>query len=121
MTAPKAKVKAPKVAGDPTKSTALDRLVADADSDMASAEVQLVGRRATVSIEIPPALDWGVEAYPALERGDFQGWAEAALSPEDFDLWQQASPTIRQALDVLKQWTEATGEDPGESSASQPS
>lgn len=102
--------------------SALDQLIADSAAEVGKAvTVTVTGRNGSATVTIPAVLDWGDGAIDALDNLNLREWASQVLTADDLKAWVAAGPNNRQALDALRQWTSGTGEDVGESSASQPS
>lgn len=108
--------------GNPAKRAAVDRARAEARKALAdegsSTTLKLTGVYGETSINVPDFLDWDSDAYGLLRAGDFGGWAESILSPEDLDKWHEVRPNNRHAGQLIADWEDSTGEDLGESEAS---
>lgn len=109
--------------GNPAKRAAVERARAEAralinnDAD-SSVTVTLHGKAGEIDIEVPDFLDWEDSALGFMNAGLVREWAEAALDEENFAKWCAVRPTNRDAGRFVDAWSEASGDDVGESPAS---
>ncbi len=83
-----------------------------------SVEVSLCGK----TVYVLPRPQWRSSAVSALNRGDFDMWAQACLARDaDFDLWLQLDPMIEEIGSFFDSWGEATGQNSGKSRGSKAS
>jgi hypothetical protein len=80
--------------------------------------VTLYGKNGEAEIDVPDFLDWEDSAVGYMSNGLIREWAEGALDDENYAKWCEVRPTNRTAAQFVDAWSEATGEDPGESPAS---
>lgn len=93
----------------------LSRVQADANTPSSEpVRVQLAGR----DVDVKPLRKWRSSAISAMRSGDFEVWARTSLDGDGYDVWLDVDPTIEEVEALFAQWTEATGQSPGESSAS---
>jgi len=89
----------------------------DEEVDPAEAqEIEATGRHITVALcgeamRVVPAGAWPVSAQRALRQGDFDGFMEAVLHEEDYELYEELDPT----LDEINLFIEDAGNLSGES------
>jgi len=93
-----------------------DRLEAEAKS--LDTDAPTVHEFAGEQFSVLPFLDWDKSAMTAINRLDFNGWAAAALVPEDVDRFVRAKATARETMHFMKAVTEGSGADMGEFFAS---
>jgi len=60
-------------------------------------------------IRVLPPEEWETAAFTALRTGDFEAWAEGALTDESYEVWMKYRPKIREARDAVEEWTEESG------------
>lgn len=102
-----------------TEMTASERAQAEAKNGIfQGGTVTLEGRKGSAEITVPHFMDWGTGAVAAIGRWDIGTWASEALDAENQRAWAKCSPTNTQASKFFLAFTEATGEDLGESPAS---
>jgi hypothetical protein len=96
----------------------LKAVEADANTPDGSALVVLHTDTDEVKVTIPPVGKWRTRANRLLREADFDGWAKAVLSDEDWEAWEAADPTNDDVEEFFKAWGEVTGENRGKSSRS---
>lgn len=98
--------------GTPEPTNAVDALAAEVKAEETANPdgwVEVPLGAATVRIASP--LDWRSSAHAALQRGDFEGWAEMCLAPGDYDdVWVPLDPTLREINEMFDEWGRVTGQ-----------
>jgi hypothetical protein len=51
--------------------------------------------------ELPPVGKWRSSTMNALREGDFETWAYAVLTPEDYETWQEIDPTMEEIAEFF--------------------
>jgi len=102
-------------------SAELEAVQADSTAPVDGVVVPLITADAKAEIVVPPPGRWKTRANRALREGDFDGWAELVLSPEDYDAWVDADPTNDDVEAFFTFWRDTSGQDPKGSRVSQAS
>jgi hypothetical protein len=77
-----------------------------------STQVSLCGE----TVYVKPRERWRSSALSALNRGDFDGWAESCLARDaDVELWLELDPTIEDIEAMFADYQERTGQSAGKS------
>lgn len=69
------------------------------------------------TLHVKPVRKWRTSALRALREGDFEKWADGCLTDESVELWYELDPTIEEVEAFFTEWSEASGQDAGKSSA----
>lgn len=56
--------------------------------------VRLGGEEDGIDLWVPPRGMWRSSGLSALNRGDFQAWADVTLTEEDAEAWEAYDPTL---------------------------
>lgn len=70
------------------------------------------------TITVPPVGQWRSRSLRDLRQGDFDTWAEAVLSEEDYATWQRVDPTVDEVNSFFASIRGGLGLDKGKSQRS---
>lgn len=110
--------------GTPAPTNAVDALAAEVAAEQTAnpdgwVAVPLGDAGEEVRVKSP--LDWRSSAHAALQRGDFEGWAEVCLAADDYEqVWAPMDPTLREINDMFEEWGRRTGQGSAGKSPSSP-
>lgn len=99
----------------PALESAQAEVATEEESPDGSLAIELRTSVGNADITVPPSEDWDAEAIDMLDRHRFTGWAQLVLSEKDWATWQNLRPTLREANDFFKRWSEDSGQDTGKS------
>lgn len=66
-----------------------------------------------IDVWVPPRGMWRNSGQSALHVGDFQRWADATLTAEDAEAWEDYDPTLDEINEFFERLAAATGDEPG--------
>ncbi|MBL1098920.1 hypothetical protein [Streptomyces coffeae] len=52
-------------------------------------------------LEVLPVSKWRSSTMNALQNGDLESWAHAALTPEGYETWQEIDPTMEEIAEFF--------------------
>lgn len=76
------------------------------------------GELAGKVIYCPPVKKWRASALHAMREGDFDTWARTTLEDDDWDVWNEADPTVEEIEGFFATINPGLGTSPGNSRAS---
>jgi hypothetical protein len=82
---------------------------AEADGDFVPVPV------GDVKVRVRPQKQWRLSHMRALNQGDFDGWAEGVLHPDDVEEFLDLDITLAEFQDFASEAAKATGDDLGKS------
>lgn len=97
--------------------TVSDLAALEADAHTAPSDNVAVDLDGT-ALRVLPMRKWRSSAVRALRSGDFDLWAEKCLADDGWTLWQAIDPTMEDVETFFADWSKATGQSVGNSSAS---
>lgn len=71
-----------------------------------------------VPVTVLPQRLWRSSAMRALNRGDFEAWAEKSLTEAGYDVWLDVDPTVEEIEAFFEEFAKTAGISPGGSRAS---
>jgi hypothetical protein len=92
-------------------SEALQALEVEATDD-GSNLIELVTAAGSVNLTVKPVKKWKASGVRAMRQGDFDTWAEKALTPESYKEWAKLDPDMDEVEVFFEAWSEATGQTP---------
>lgn len=108
--------------GTPPTTNPVDALAAEVKAEQtANPDGTTEAPLGDATVRITSPLDWRSSAHAALQRGDFEGWAELCLAGDDYEnVWVPLDPTLREINDMFEEWGRVTGQGSAGKSPSSP-
>lgn len=91
---------------------ALESQQAEAESEGVSYVLVALGED---TYRVLPQKQWRLSHMRMLNEGDFEGWAESVMHPEDAENFLEADPTIQEFQEFSKAAARASGDGLGKS------
>jgi hypothetical protein len=84
-------------------------------------KVKVKGRAGTATVTVLPVQEWGYAFRDHFASSNFGALIEDIVAEEDWETFNSVRPSVVDVAEFIVAWSEKTGEDVGESLASQAS
>jgi len=102
-------------------ASALEALEGDVVNSDGSVLVALDTEAGSADLQVKPVRKWKGSGIRAMREGDFDTWAEKALTAESYAEWKRLDPDMEEIEVFFTEWNKASGQDPKGSQPSTPS